>query len=153
MRGFRHGAAVLLALVVGSTTVAFGQVAQGGSPWKWGADLDLSAIPSVTTAALDLEALAAEDAVTDQYKEAPWRFRRDLRVIPFMTSSKSPDRKAGAFSYPERDLNPHGPFGPTEFKSVVSTNSTIRAGGVQGAKQRRKAGRARVSVKDGRDPA
>ena len=30
--------------------------------------------------------------------------------------------------YPERDLNPHGPFGPTDFKSVVSTNSTIRAG-------------------------
>ena len=29
--------------------------------------------------------------------------------------------------YPERDLNPHDPFGSTEFKSVVSTNSTIRA--------------------------
>ena len=30
--------------------------------------------------------------------------------------------------YPERDLNPHDPFGSTDFKSVVSTNSTIRAG-------------------------
>ena len=80
MRSVRHGAAVLLAFVVGSTTVAFGQVAQGGFPWKWGADLDLSAIPSVTTAALDLETLAAEDAVTDQYKEAPWRFGVEREV-------------------------------------------------------------------------
>ena len=32
-----------------------------------------------------------------------------------------------SFLYPERDLNPHDPFGSTEFKSVVSTNSTIRA--------------------------
>ena len=36
--------------------------------------------------------------------------------------------------YPERDLNPHDPFGSTEFKSVVSTNSTIRAGVVEGQK-------------------
>ena len=35
--------------------------------------------------------------------------------------------------YPERDLNPHGPFGPTDFKSVVSTNSTIQAGRNRGA--------------------
>ena len=80
MGSVRFVAAVLLALVVGSTTVAFGQVAQGGFPWKWGTDLDLSAIPSVTTAALDLEALAAEDAVTDQYKEAPWRFGVEREV-------------------------------------------------------------------------
>ena len=36
--------------------------------------------------------------------------------------------------YPERDLNPHDPFGSTEFKSVVSTNSTIRANTLCGAK-------------------
>ena len=40
---------------------------------------------------------------------------------------KAPALRSGLFSYPGRDLNPHGPFGPTEFKSVVSTNSTIRA--------------------------
>ena len=67
--------------------------------------------------------------------------------------NQSPGLAVGAFSYPGRDLNPHGPFGPTEFKSVVSTNSTTRAGGVQGAKQRRKAGWVRASVEDGRDPA
>ena len=37
-------------------------------------------------------------------------------------------------SYPERDLNPHDPFGSTEFKSVVSTNSTIRASAVEAQK-------------------
>ena len=63
----------LVALASGAT-LSIGQVAQGGSPWKWGTNLDLSTIPSVTTEALDLAVLEAEDAVTDQYKEAPWRF-------------------------------------------------------------------------------
>ena len=44
------------------------------APWKWGLDVDMTAIPVVSTEALDLDELAAEDAVTDQYKEAPWRF-------------------------------------------------------------------------------
>jgi hypothetical protein len=30
--------------------------------------------------------------------------------------------------YPEWDLNPHGHHWPLDFKSSVSTNSTIRAG-------------------------
>ena len=29
--------------------------------------------------------------------------------------------------YRERDSNPHGPFGPTDFKSVASTYSAIPA--------------------------
>ncbi len=60
-----------LALLIGPSASA--QVAQGGAPWKWGQEDD-SEYPELTTAELDLGALAAEDAVTDQYKEAPWRF-------------------------------------------------------------------------------
>ena len=62
---------VLLSSVVWTGSA---QIPQGGAPWKWGEAVDVSAIPVVTTATLDLDALAAEDAVTDQYKEAPWRF-------------------------------------------------------------------------------
>ena len=42
-------------------------------------------------------------------------------------AQKSPPMFGGLSRDPERDLNPHAPFGSTEFKSVVSTNSTIRA--------------------------
>ena len=60
------------------------QVAQGGAPWKWGAAGQTYVGPEVSLGALDLETLAAEDAVTDQYKEAPWRFRveRDVDFSP-----------------------------------------------------------------------
>ena len=65
---------VLLAMMVSSTLAAGAQISQGGQPWKWGVDIDMTAIPVVSTQELDLSQLAAEDAVTDQYKEAPWRF-------------------------------------------------------------------------------
>ncbi len=45
------------------------QLSYGGSPWFDGA----RPLP-MTLPALDRDALAAEDAVTDRYKEAPWRF-------------------------------------------------------------------------------
>ncbi len=32
------------------------------------------------------------------------------------------------FLYPERELNPHNHYWSQDFKSCVSTNSTIRAG-------------------------
>lgn len=50
------------------------QVAQGGEPFRWADKSILSDIPVVTTQAPDLDILAAEDAVTDQYKEVPYRF-------------------------------------------------------------------------------
>ncbi|MBK12527.1 MAG: hypothetical protein CL849_03240 [Crocinitomicaceae bacterium] len=56
------------------------QISQGGSPWKWGSNIDMSTIPTFTSEALDLNVLAAEDAVTDQYKEAPWRFGVEREV-------------------------------------------------------------------------
>ena len=55
-------------------TSLIAQVPQGGAPWQWGvANVEFN-VPVVSTSDLDLLALAAEDAVTDQYKEAPWRF-------------------------------------------------------------------------------
>lgn len=65
--------AALLGLAVGQPALN-AQVAQGGAPWKWGAPQPAFVGPEVTLGVLDLETLAAEDAVTDQYKEAPWRF-------------------------------------------------------------------------------
>ena len=42
--------------------------------------MDMSTIPVVTTGELDLAVLAAEDAVTDQYKDTPWRFGVEREV-------------------------------------------------------------------------
>ena len=69
-----------VATMVLSAGIAHAQIAQGGAPWKWGSPMDMSAIPVVTTGELDLAVLAAEDAVTDQYKEAPWRFGVEREV-------------------------------------------------------------------------
>lgn len=48
------------------------QISRGGSP-NWNA-VDFDALPVLRMPAIDREALAAEDAVTDRYKEAAWRF-------------------------------------------------------------------------------
>lgn len=53
----------------GLTLQASAQITHGGSPWFNGARPE-----AVTLPAIDRAALAAEDAVTDRYKEAPWRF-------------------------------------------------------------------------------
>ncbi|MEC8361867.1 MAG: hypothetical protein VX002_06150, partial [Bacteroidota bacterium] len=45
------------------------QITYGGSPWPEGERPE-----AVTMPAIDRATLAAEDAVTDRYKEAPWRF-------------------------------------------------------------------------------
>lgn len=70
---------ILLSLIAAGTVSAFAQVPQGGSPWKWGSNLDV-AIPEVATGAIDLVELQSQDAVTDQYKEAPWRFGVEREV-------------------------------------------------------------------------
>lgn len=38
-----------------------------------------------------------------------------------------PDRTGISLSYSERELNPHKPFGLSDFKSDASTDSAIRA--------------------------
>ena len=53
----------------GLTLQASAQITYGGSPWVNGARPE-----AVTLPAIDRAALAAQDAVTDRYKEAPWRF-------------------------------------------------------------------------------
>ena len=59
---------MLLSILTGSTQIGTAQISQGGQPWKWGLDVDMTAIPVVSTEALDLNELAAEDAVTDHSK-------------------------------------------------------------------------------------
>lgn len=63
-----------LLLAVFHCASTFAQVSQGGTPWQWGLESADWSCPEISTAALDLDLLASQDAVTDQYKEAPWRF-------------------------------------------------------------------------------
>jgi hypothetical protein len=53
---------------------AMAQVSFGGFPYNWEDKHVNSQISFNTMPAIDMEALAAEDAVVDQYKEAPYRF-------------------------------------------------------------------------------
>ena len=53
----------------GLTLQTSAQITYGGSPWPEGERPE-----AVTMPAIDRATLAAEDAVTDRYKEAPWRF-------------------------------------------------------------------------------
>ena len=62
------------------STSTFAQIPHGGSPLNWGDEtyqptIDMRNMPDV-----DLAALALEDAVTDQHKEAPWRFGVEQEV-------------------------------------------------------------------------
>jgi lysyl endopeptidase len=57
------------------------QISHGGSPINWGdatyhPTFEMQEMPDV-----DLAALAVEDAVTDQHKEAPWRFGVEQEVV------------------------------------------------------------------------
>jgi lysyl endopeptidase len=53
---------------------ANGQLSHGGMPWNWNDKHLLHDIPFVNFAEVNRETLAQEDAVTDQFKEAPYRF-------------------------------------------------------------------------------
>ena len=53
----------------GLTLQTSAQITYGGSPWPEGERPE-----AVTMPAIDRATLAAEDAVTDRYKETPWRF-------------------------------------------------------------------------------
>ena len=64
---FQH---MWLALALCSFTMqASAQITHGGEPWFHGVRPEALTLP-----VLDRAALQAEDAVTDRYKEAPWRF-------------------------------------------------------------------------------
>ena len=65
-----RAAVVVAALAV--LTPSSAQISRGGTP-NWDV-VAFEAMPVLRMPTIDREALAAEDAVTDQYKEAPWRF-------------------------------------------------------------------------------
>ena len=72
-RSMRIAAGVVgLGLGLGLLNPASAQISRGGAP-NWHA-VSFEAMPVLRMPTVDLDALAAEDAVTDQYKEAPWRF-------------------------------------------------------------------------------
>lgn len=56
-------------LWMSSSAFTLAQITYGGTPWSTGTRPDAISLP-----AIDREALAAEDAVTDRFKEVPWRF-------------------------------------------------------------------------------
>ena len=58
------------------------QISRGGAP-QWNA-FGFEELPILRMPSIDREALAAQDAVTDLYKEAPWRFgvEYDVNIDP-----------------------------------------------------------------------
>lgn len=64
---------LLLSLLLLSAIPSFGQLNHGGSPLHWGAG-GSDVTDWKEFAALDAEALNAEDAQTAKFKDAPWRF-------------------------------------------------------------------------------
>lgn len=71
-------ALMMFLAVMGS---AFAQIEHGGEPNNWELkDASFADVPFFTTPKLDLEAIKAEDAVVDQYKETPYRFGYDHEV-------------------------------------------------------------------------
>jgi hypothetical protein len=54
-----------------------GQVERGGKP-SW--DIDISTVPKLRLSAIDQTLLDSQDVVTDQFKEAPWRFGVEFDV-------------------------------------------------------------------------
>ena len=60
-------------LVMGQPQLVSAQISQGGSPLHWEDNIPVD-VQFKNFAPLDLETLAAEDAGTAQFKDAPWRF-------------------------------------------------------------------------------
>ena len=74
-RSLRTGIVCLIALSL--TQLSLAQISRGGSP-DW--NVVVEEIPTFRLPAIDRTALAAEDAVTDTYKEVPWRFGVEFEV-------------------------------------------------------------------------
>ncbi len=69
-----------------SGCAAFAQIGHGGEPQFWSDKHLPSDIPFVVTSAIDRNQLAAEDAITDQHKDVPYRFGVENEVL-YNTSS------------------------------------------------------------------
>ena len=74
-RTLRTGIVCFVALSFSQLSIA--QISRGGSP-DW--DVLVEDVPTFRMPAIDRMALAAEDAVTDTYKEVPWRFGVEFEV-------------------------------------------------------------------------
>lgn len=72
---------LLFAFSLFATTAVNGQIEHEGEPYAWhDKNIERFNVEYYTTDLLDLDLLAAEDAVTDQYKEAPFRFGYEWEV-------------------------------------------------------------------------
>ena len=69
---------LLLGVIFSTATIA--QISHGGSPLNWEDATYQPVIEMQQMPDVDLAALALEDAVTDQHKEAPWRFGVEQEV-------------------------------------------------------------------------
>lgn len=81
MKKALHFALVLIGTL--SFSVLFGQINHPGEPFNWSEkDLNNFSIHFNHLPAVDMDAIIAEDAVTDQYKETPYRFgiEHDVQV-------------------------------------------------------------------------
>ncbi|MCO6498918.1 MAG: T9SS type A sorting domain-containing protein [Vicingus serpentipes] len=63
----------LVILFIASTFTAFSQISYGGKPYSF-SKIALTAPPVYTTENVNTKPFIAEDAVTDQHKDIPWRF-------------------------------------------------------------------------------
>lgn len=65
---------LFVSLLLSLTCSIFGQISHGGQPHVWNQKELSTAIPFVQMDPIDLARLQMEDAVTDQYKDLPYRF-------------------------------------------------------------------------------
>ena len=77
-------AVLTLALLCSTSLLA--QISHGGHPLNWGEEVNYE-LNWMTFDALDVDALAAEDAVTATMKDAPWRFGVEHEVAWNMDNS------------------------------------------------------------------
>ncbi len=58
------------------------QISQGGSPERWNSDFsfDVSQLPKFESSALDMELIRAQDAISDQLKDVPYRFGIEIET-------------------------------------------------------------------------
>ena len=72
---------ILFLFAAFTTTVSIAQISHGGFPVNWD---DATYYPTFEVKSMpivDVVAAAAEDAVTDQFKDAPWRFGLEREVL------------------------------------------------------------------------
>ena len=75
----------LLALGLLTGAMSSAQISYPGEPMRWHDKRFPDHLGFLEMPALDRAALAAEDAVVDQYKEAPWRFgvEHEVQISPY----------------------------------------------------------------------